>query len=148
MQKIITWTKKVVKDGNRKHVQMWGCLHASSRHLWRLYLLQNSHYSRKILNSNLLLQKSTIIGISRLCAKSPSLGNCLNCFWYIGTHGPTMHVEPYLGLLAILKCPCCGNIIRMLKGRGPYDIRFQDTLTLMVNFKSSNNGCKNKPYKF
>jgi len=94
--------KKVVRDGNngKRHVQMWGCLHASSRHLWRLNLFQNSSYSNFFFNSNLLLYKSTIIGISRLYAKSPSLSNCLNCFWYIGTHGPTMRVE-YLLILAI-----------------------------------------------
>jgi hypothetical protein len=84
--------KKVLSDGNngKTHVQMWGCLYVSSRHLWRLNLFQNSSYSRKLLNSNFLLQKSTIIGISRLCAKSLSLGNCLNYFWYIEIYGPTM----------------------------------------------------------
>jgi hypothetical protein len=38
--------------------------------------------------------KTTIIRTSRLCAKFASLGNCPNCFWYLGAHCPTMHVEP------------------------------------------------------
>jgi hypothetical protein len=80
--------KRVVRDdkSGKRHVQMWGCLHASSRLLWRLDLLQACHCP--------LLWKAIIIDVSRSCIKFTSLGNCLNCLWYFKAHGPTMCVEP------------------------------------------------------
>jgi len=49
----------------------------------------------------LLLWKSTIIGNSRPCAKSTTLGYGPNCYKYFGFHGPTLGVEPKARLLII-----------------------------------------------
>jgi hypothetical protein len=48
-----------------------------------------------------LLWKSTIIGTSRPCTKSTSLGYGPNCYKYFGCHGPTLGVEPKPRLLII-----------------------------------------------
>jgi len=45
--------------------------------------------------------KSTIIGTSRPCAKSTSLGYGPNCYKYFWFHGPTLGVEPKPRLLIL-----------------------------------------------
>ncbi len=57
----------------------------------------------------LMLRKATIIGPSRPCAKSISLGYSSYCFEYLGFCGSTMCVESKPRLLATFGCPCCGN---------------------------------------
>jgi hypothetical protein len=49
--------KRVVRDNNNgiKHAWVWGCHHGSSRHLWRLGLLQKSSYSKRLLSSSMSL---------------------------------------------------------------------------------------------
>ncbi len=65
-----------------------------------------------------MLKTTIIIGTSKSCAKSASLGYIPSCCKYFGFHGSTLCVEPKLRLLDIFLCPCFNNLINMSNTSG------------------------------
>jgi len=73
-----------------------------------------------------MLWKAIIIGPSRLCAKSTSLGYSSNCCRYLWSYGSRMCVESKSKLLVTFRCPCCGNFTCMLNANKLLDTRFHE----------------------
>jgi hypothetical protein len=78
----------------------------------------------------LMLWKAIVIGPSRSCAKSTSLGYSSNYCGYLWSYGSTMCVQSKLKLLATFRCPCCGNFTCMLNANKLFDTWFHEDPSL------------------
>ncbi len=91
----------------------------------------------------IMLWMTTIIRISRPCAKSTSLGYSPSCYKYFGSHGSTMCVEPSQGyrlfcnvLASTISLTCqCEWVVAHLIWMRPK--------ILIMNSKSYDNTCRN-----